>query len=128
MCDFCKTEYKGWKVKLKDKTISICANCLAYWGARLIGSTLDDKKYDFPNLVGTETCEITNSTDAIKITSDYDDNETYSLSPSVFTRFICHNLTKDEYHTLIRNGHKRTEFMIHDDFYSYDGHAYQPIK
>ena len=130
MCDFCNTPHYGWKVELKDKTISICANHLAYWGARLVNATFDNKDLDFPKLIGNKTCEINGTTDAIRISSEYPNaqDETYTLNPSTFTRFICHDLKPNEYLALIRNGHSKYDYMLHDDFYSDNGWAYQPIR
>ena len=37
---------------------------------------------------------------------------------------VC--LTPEEYKNLLKNGHKDTEFYLHDDFYDEAGHALQP--
>ena len=129
MCVICKGIHNVWKIELKDKTITVCPNCLAYWGATLVGAT-NDKDYEFPTeLIGNATCEITNKPNAIKIYTDEQfGNETYRLKKDIFIRFICHDLKPNEYLALLENGHSRYEFMIHDDFYSDYGYAYQPIR
>ena len=130
MCDFCKRPYDGWIIELKEKNINICANCLAYWGATLVGCT-NDQKYDFPKeLVGNGICEISGESGAIKMrySNEHFGNETYTLNKDTFVRFICHDLKANEYLKLLEVGHSRYEYMIHDDFYSDNGYAYQPIR
>ncbi len=57
-----------------------------------------------------------------------DDEVTYILCPNCLSRLVSRALSPKQFHSLLKNGHLREEFMLHDDFYDAAGNALQPYQ
>jgi hypothetical protein len=55
-----------------------------------------------------------------------DNGEVYLLCSNCLIELVNLCLSPAHFKSLIRNGHKATEFMLHSDFYDEDGIALQP--
>ena len=116
MCQFCRNDNEILQIKITDKygTTCYCPNCLAI-------HTYNNIINFVPNTDFID--DITKEPGAIRYEA-YD--ESYTLNLETFKRLIRHNLTPEEYFTLcILYGENK--YMIHDDFYTEEGIAIQPM-
>ncbi|MEK6953066.1 MAG: hypothetical protein AABX29_08695 [Nanoarchaeota archaeon] len=51
---------------------------------------------------------------------------TYKICMNCLLPFVAHALTPEQFNNMLISSHKKTDFMLHDDFYDDDGHALQP--
>lgn len=96
------------------RTIVVCANCLAemYYCDELQFENNMDFKDDITGLPG-----------AIKYQAI---DECYFLEKETMLRLIARNLRPEEYFALVKL-HGEECFLLHDDFYTEDGIAMQPL-
>lgn len=66
--------------------------------------------------------DITGLPGAVKFVNHF---ENYTLAPRTMLRLLAHDLRPDEWKALVAKHGE--QFMLHDDFYSEDGEAYQPV-
>ena len=52
--------------------------------------------------------------------------EIYILCLNCLIPFVNCNLSKEQFKSLLANGHTVSEFYLHDDFYDEEGNALQP--
>jgi hypothetical protein len=62
-----------------------------------------------------------------KLKDQIGDNKTYNVCTNCLQGLMLYDLSPVEYKNLLKNGHKATEFLLHDDFYDEDGRALQPV-
>ena len=116
MCIRCHKNLGSLENKIIDYNgeRSYCPNCLAiaYFNEEL-------------NLVNSDdfVCDIKQKKGAIKFVSE---RENYILNKKTMLRLISHNLKPDEYLKLVEK-YGSHGYMIHDDFYTEDGIAIQPM-
>ena len=117
MCDICKNSYTvpiDITIESRDSKMTLCPNCVAY--------SISDKTLKIPE--GSYVSEISGEMGAVKIT---DLNVIYLVTPDEALRLLGHALLPDEFTALINGKHSMDEFELHDDFYTDDGLAYQPV-
>jgi hypothetical protein len=61
------------------------------------------------------------------LSSAYKDEPVYAVCANCLLFLTTHSLRPEMYKNLLKNGHKATEFLLHDDFYDDEGNAMQPI-
>lgn len=72
-------------------------------------------------------CECNCGSEVMVIHKDLPEGYIYKLCRNCEVGFVNHSLTPKQFFSLIKNGHKVTEFMLHDDFYDDEtGEALQP--
>lgn len=69
-------------------------------------------------------CDILKKQGAVKFSCM---DEEYYLEKDIMIRLLTHNLTKQEYITLVSK-YGDELYMLHDDFYTIDGKAIQPAN
>ena len=116
-CKNCKCEAQILLIKLTDtnSTETYCPNCLAL--------AFCENKLNFqnnPNFID----DITGKPGAVKFESN---DESYSLEKETMLRLISYNLKPNEYFALA-DKYGNDKYMLHDDFYTEDGIAWQPIE
>ena len=115
-CKRCNNDYESIMIYLVDaeKTQCFCPNCLtlSYFDNQL------NLKNDFKMLD-----DITGEPGAVKFESD---GEVYFLEKNRMERLITYNLMPYEYLKLMEKYGNHC-YMIHEDFYTEDGYAIQPI-
>jgi hypothetical protein len=115
-CSNCGFRLAYGLVKFEDKNgiQSLCLNCCII--KEMENALILENNEDF-------ICEVSNKKGAVKYTCG---NEVYILDKEIMHRLIRRHLKPEEYLKLSSN---RTEltYMIHDDFYTEDGTALQPV-
>lgn len=103
-------------IKLIDKykTQCYCPNCIA-----IKEQTNDLYLENDPDLF----CEVTNQWGAVGFASG---DETYFLDKEIMHRLLQHNLYPEEY-KILRAKQNGFQYMTHEDFYTKDGTALQPL-
>ena len=116
MCIKCGKEYPRIEITLQDKNgeRTFCPNCLA------ISYFNDELKLENDEQL---ICDITNKKGAI-IFESYDEH--YILEKDIMLRLIAHNLKPEEYFVLCKK-YSENNYMLHDDFYTEEGIAIQPM-
>lgn len=115
MCDFCKKD-SGVDYKIVgNTTITACPNCIA----------INLRKGTMPFPDGKESSEISGHLGAF-IIKPGSNSKDFVVDRFEAVRLLGHQLLPDEYKKLLKN-HSASEFELHDDFYSDDGFAYQPL-
>lgn len=98
----------------KNKEQHLCPNC--YTSAAYHKELVFEDNPEF-------ICDVTGRAGAVKyLTRD----EHYTLSTPIMLRLVEHNLTPEEYFKLIGK-YGEHSYMLHDDFYTENGEAIQPI-
>lgn len=92
----------------------ICPNCIA--AAVIAGNLTFEPNYDLVD-------DITGLPGAVKF-QFLGDSEHYTLAPRAMLRLLAHDLRPDEWMALIDK--YGDQYMLHDDFYTEDGEAWQP--
>lgn len=72
-------------------------------------------------------CEACNEQCGISTRTILDDGNKYVVCCSCIVSLINNSLSPDQFNNLLKNGHSRKEFLLHLDFYDYDGVALQPL-
>lgn len=77
-----------------------------------------------------EACEKAPQTNILKENPDLftDTKKDYRICSNCLFDLINLSLTKEQYRNLLENGHNRSEFYLHDDFYDDEGNVLQPKK
>jgi len=60
-----------------------------------------------------------------KLGSAYKDEPVYAVCSNCLILLTTYSLRPEMYKNLLKNGHKATEFLLHDDFYDDEGNALQ---
>ena len=119
-CDNCKKNFPFIIAEITDakRTVRYCPNCMAIKLCNEEIKFTPDK---------TLLCEITNKLGAVHYRTI---DEDFILNPSTMIRFISHNLTVREYKKIreLCDLYDMNDYMIHDDFYTEDGIAIQPLE
>ena len=118
MCDMCHLNIKEVSLTITSGdgfVAEYCRNC----SAELIlqGGPIAPE--------GIFTSEISGAKKAVRIA---DDTNEYYLTPDEAFRFVNYGLLPNEFKALIKAGHSADEFDLHDDFYSDNGLAFQPLN
>lgn len=95
------------------ETRIMCPNC--YTAAVASGQLSFEPDY---NLL----CDITGMPGAVRFTNKY---ENYTLAPRAMLRLLAHDLRPHEWKALAAK-YGSNAYMLHDDFYTSDGEAWQP--
>lgn len=121
MCQRCGVSYTVDAMIIDANTTRVyCPNCLIF--------IVDTDAVRFKENILVRD-DITGEPGAISYISS---GETYNLNGDAFKRLVLHNLTPSEYKILYKKyveptGERRFMFLLHDDFYSDEGIAVQPI-
>lgn len=75
--------------------------------------------------MGCESCETGDV--QWNLTDVYEEKVKYKVCSTCLMFLTTHSLPKDCFKNLIKNGHKTSEFLLHEDFYDNDGNALQPV-
>lgn len=102
------------KIVDKKETKCLCPNCIAILEANETLFLENDKDF---------ICEVSNKEGAIIYISG---DEKYILDKNIMHRLLKHSLKRNEYKKLVKI-HGCHKFMIHEDFYTRDGYAIQPM-
>lgn len=102
------------KIVDKKETKCLCPNCIAILEAE--ESLILENDYDL-------NCEVSKKEGAVIYISG---DEKYVLDKDIMHRLLKHNLKRIEYKRLVKK-HGCHKFMLHDDFYTSDGYAIQPM-
>ena len=62
-----------------------------------------------------------------QITDTLDNSVSYFVCSCCLPDLVTYNLKKKQIRNLIKSGHTRDEFLLHEDFYDDDGNALQPM-
>ena len=117
VCSKCKKDYGIILITIRDRDgeYVFCPNCLCY-------------EYCEGNLIfnnNPSLCDdVTGEEGAVEYISF---NEHYVLEKERMLRLIAHNLKPNEYLAL-SNKYGADKFSLHDDFYTDDGYAIQPVE
>lgn len=95
---------------------SYCPNCLSFELQTHNLNIAEDINLD---------CDITRQPGAVIYKSG---DELYVLNKKSMLRLLSYNLTPDEYKILKDKAGDKFMYMLHDDFYTEDGEALQPIE
>lgn len=115
-CNLCGMESEVVLVTLTDGTSQhcMCPNCIAASVAN--GTIAFSRNY---NLID----DITGVPGAVQFVSMA---EQYTLAPRTMLRLLAHDLRPNEWKALCKK-YDEHNYMLHDDFYSPDGEALQPV-
>lgn len=115
-CEKCGYGHTVINITLKDAVgeNTLCPNCLAV-------AFLNNKLHFVNNL--DLICDITGKRGAVEFISEH---EYYCLNSKAMLRLISHNLKPREYKILAKK-YGEYQYMLHDDFYSENGFALQPL-
>lgn len=103
-------------LSFNGNTLTYCPNCMC---RAVADGSLAAQLQNDPNLID----DITGTSGAIKFSND---GETYCLNKDSMLRLLSYNLNPNEYIVLAQM-YGDHNYMIHDDFYTDDGIAIQPI-
>ena len=115
-CIHCGCNLERILISLTDaaKERIICPNCVAE--EVISGNLTFEPNYDLVD-------DITGLPGAVKF-QFLGDSEHYTLAPRAMLRLLAHDLRPDEWTVLIDK--YGDQYMLHDDFYTEDGEAWQP--
>ena len=92
---------------------TLCPNC--YVAAVVAGQLSFEPDYDL-------VCDITGRPGAVRFSDAY---ESFTLAPRAMLRLLAHDLRPHEWKALVAK-YGSNAYMLHDDFYTADGEAWQP--
>lgn len=111
-CGFSAEQILATLVDAAESRI-MCPNC--YTAAVASGKLSFEPDYDL-------VCDITGLPGAVKFINEY---ESYTLAPRTMLRLLAHDLRPHEWRALVAK-YGSDAYMLHDDFYTADGEAWQP--
>lgn len=110
------TKYILEELTFNGKRVCLCPNCMAM---AYLDGYLETFLEDDESLI----CDVTGKPGAIHFFSE---GETYNLEKEIMLRLIARNLHSDEYKKLVEK-YGPHKFLLHDDFYTENGEAIQPM-
>lgn len=115
-CQSCGFRYENILATLIDAAEErvLCPNC---YTAAVANGRLEFEADQ--NLID----DITGEPGAVKFRSTF---ENYTLAPQTMLRLLARNLRPDEWKALVTK-YSEHNFLLHDDFYTPDGVAWQPV-
>lgn len=107
-----------YTIKGQHSEVVMCPNCMS--------ESIYNRGVKWPIADSDKRSEISDKPDALSIIVPGYIKHIYVVTTDEAVRLLEHALMPDEYKALLKN-HSETEYELHDDFYTEDGFALQPM-